>query len=346
MKSYEIINEAISLSRYTNVTEMLIMKCIIDALKLPTTDNEIIDEADTIEDLLDVLATSFMDELLTSLPKELKTLCNTTVLGSVKKTVMRPSKKKAVVNATPAPTPQNTVISVSRIRFIKLRDSVDGEALGQVISISIRFLQYCKETYQTLLTAQLPESITLYKNDPNDVKAVLDITRSNKFASIIYNNPRMLTICATLTNILLHEVVHVIQHLQVDRSNNKDPMVHKSYLSNKKLTNKAGQDEFYQKSVAKEFDSRWDRLYHADAREITAYAHNFVQQFIRKYDLNKGNTLPPLNVIAREIPDEVKTRFNPTNNKELKVYNRYLKTIYNELARTYEDVPNQPRRFD
>lgn len=314
MKLNELLAESISLSKYTGQTEVLLINHFIKSLDVSSSINVIRTNAPTIDQVITDLSTVFYLQLKNPVSKLLINFANSVI------------------------APPGTLTSVE---ITRLSADVLGQAVGSTMKLSISFFIRMRERYQDILTDLLPKNIVLYKKNSNDVDTVCNIVSSNKFMNLIKSDLYIGELLLTLVDIFLHEMVHIIQaeRLHISAYKNKkelsDINVHKSYLSDKKLTNDKGQDEFLQKELDDEHDDRWKKLYYADAREITAYAHNFVQSLMRKYKPANNKNWPSLNLIARDIPEMVKQLMTPTTSTELKVYNRYLKLIYQELERAY-----------
>lgn len=314
MKLNELLAESISLTKYTSQTETVLINHFIKSLDISSSMDAIRNNAPSIDQMITDLSTVFYLQLKQPMSKLLINFANSVI-------------------AEPG--------TLTSVEITQLPADVLGQAVGSTMKLSILFFIRMREIYQDILTDLLPSKIVLYKKNSNDVDTVFNIVSSNKFMNLIKRDSTINELLIKLADIFLHEMVHIIQEEQMhiyaykNKKDLSDVNSYKSYLSDKTLTNYKGQDEYLQKELDDEHDDRWKKLYYADAREITAYAHNFVQSLMRKYKPADNKNWPSLNSIARDIPKMVKELMTPTTPNELKVYNRYLKLVYQELDVAY-----------
>jgi hypothetical protein len=119
-----------------------------------------------------------------------------------------------------------------------------------------------------------------------------------------------------MVQVFVHELVHVVQHL---KQSHRDETEYRSYLE--KDTKK------FQAAMSKK-SSEDDPLYYSSPQEIAAFSHDIVSNILK--------SMQGKNVSRTDIQDAVRDRVgsyfpNRTDPKVRKVYNRYLKLVYQEL---------------
>ena len=131
-----------------------------------------------------------------------------------------------------------------------------------------------------------------------------------------------------LANTFVHEMVHVLQH-KPQIAKGRDSLEYRSYLDPRK----------------KEFPEhdRWDdpaqskqysKLYYASPQEITAFAHEAAIRILKDVMADPAYDRSQVSELLQDIPQYAKKYVGtPTNDREKRVYNRYIKLIYQEIQR-------------
>ena len=144
----------------------------------------------------------------------------------------------------------------------------------------------------------------------------------------------------SIASILVHEVVHVLQHTQQNKAGHRSHE-YRSYLGKK--------GEFPELNAKRkrtpEEDQRHYKLYMASPQEMAAFSHEIAVKMANDFGLRDPRDLEDLNhaasaINAESIIDYVNERIGdyilPKERKELPVYKRYVKLVYQELMRYIE----------
>lgn len=147
-----------------------------------------------------------------------------------------------------------------------------------------------------------------------------------------------------LVSVIIHEMVHVIQHYrQKHRFLKGKDLEFRSYLDRHKgeyLDTRQKYDQTPDDESQKDLVNRYYDLYYASPQEIAAFAHQAALEIIDYYafdlmthgasDLNSKS-------ISNFIDNKIGGRFrNPKNSREAMVRKRYLKLVYQEVIRYIE----------
>jgi hypothetical protein len=136
----------------------------------------------------------------------------------------------------------------------------------------------------------------------------------------------------SMARTVIHELVHVVQHV---KQKHRDSTEYRSYLGPK--------DEFYalfdiiddQKRDPNTPEyKRWRKLYQASPQEIAAFAHDIANTIIQRNDLDGEDYYVDESTMSELVPEimsEIKRYFVPKTPDERKVFNRYVKRVYQEL---------------
>lgn len=148
-----------------------------------------------------------------------------------------------------------------------------------------------------------------------------------------------------LISTIIHELIHVLQHHeQYIRKRGMDTE-YRSYLDKEKgemqSVIKKYEQERKQGQVSPKTWDRYMRLYYASPQEIAAFAHNAAQEVILNYGYEDAETVDELQlsgINASDILDAIDTVTskwvkNPRTPKEAAVRKRYIKLVYQEVAR-------------
>lgn len=147
------------------------------------------------------------------------------------------------------------------------------------------------------------------------------------------NEKRINSIASTV----IHEVVHVLQHTQQNTAGHRNHE-YRSYLGKK---GEFPELNAKQKRTPEE-DSRHYKLYLASPQEMAAFSHEIAVKMANDFGLRDPRNIEEFNraasaIDAQSIIDYVKERTDsyimPQERKELPVFKRYVKLVYQELMR-------------
>lgn len=342
------VNEAISVSHYANEVKIAIRDGIADAISrnsplsrdfgewthrniVPTT---LIDKFKVLKKYDDP-ALYFSQDLSINIQRALNT-----------------ELKRDKVQYSDPSAPM--YLYVEGVMFQNLSSSEAGHANGNVIVLNKKsYLDPLAEKILTEIQQQLFDNSIVHEPSPDD-DDISDKVRENTGAwyrvdweqarahlvdnryaiadRVMDRTPQI----NKLVDTILHELVHVIQHRQ--QRHRRQPE-YRSYLDkkgNKLRSFWRGPEQGW------DFDNtNWQRLYYASPQEIPAFAHNMAQAIIRGFGLDEPLELPYPTITAQDFVSELRNIVgdqyrNPTNPKESKILNRYLKLAYQEVQRYIE----------
>jgi hypothetical protein len=235
-------------------------------------------------------------------------------------------------------------IGVTKVKFKYLPETINAHVLPDtnVMEINQSFLKYMSES----MIDRLMDSVMDNVSYPEE-KAIMFFEISKNASEGDNHWFRNLTdklpdTIKEISSVVVHELVHVVQH-HSQRDREGFDTEYRSYLDRKK-------GEFYNLasgSRSSDQDSRYDKLYYASPQEITAFAHQFALDILRSWDVDNAESVDQLPTMGADGVDHkeivasiqrgiVRKFNNPDNPKELKVYKRYLKLIYQEVIRGIE----------
>lgn len=150
-----------------------------------------------------------------------------------------------------------------------------------------------------------------------------------------------------MTGTVLHELVHVKQHL-IQQKLGRDRTQYRSYLQKSK--------EEFNKAQGEEDSPLWYKLHASSPQEIAAHVHNIALNIINDFDFDRANYSFELgNVEADTIMHYVKDFLvnrigTPKTRKELMVFKKYLKGVYQEVMgyrqRLYNELKQREQQRD
>lgn len=190
--------------------------------------------------------------------------------------------------------------------FFKPIDPDNGEARGYSVIINVKFINSIVRTlikFMANIVAREDEPFdSFFSVTSDDVEDRFDISQ-------IPSSEEM-------TQVFVHELVHVVQHL---KQSHRSETEYRSYLERDK--NK------FQSAMSKKLSDA-DHLYYASPQEVAAFAHDIVSNILK--DMQGKNV--SRNDIQNAVKDRIGSFFpNREDPKIKKVYNRYLKLVYQEL---------------
>ncbi len=190
--------------------------------------------------------------------------------------------------------------------FFKPIDPDNGQAIGSTVTINVKFINNIIRTLVKFVANIASKSGNPFNEFFNitgdDVDDRFDISQIPSLEEMV--------------QVFVHELVHVVQHL---KQSHRDKTEYRSYLEK--------DTEKFQTAMAKK-SSEDDHLYYSSPQEIAAFAHDIVSNILR--------SMQGKNISRQDIQDAVKDRVgsyfpNRQDPKIKKVYNRYLKLVYQEL---------------
>ena len=228
---------------------------------------------------------------------------------------------------------------VRRFTFADLGDTTRGEASNTTIRVN-------KDTVDKIAKAAVTKVMDMILDNYGEGELtgglwyiIKEIGRGDRhYVSYLLddNKKRIGEIASTL----VHEVVHVLQHTSQNKIG-RHGHEYRSYLGKK--------DEFAKLNTKRkrtpEEDERHYKLYMASPQEMAAFAHEIAVKIVNDFDLRDPRDLEDFNraasaISAESIIDYVKEKTEsyvlPQNRKELPVYKRYIKLVYQELMRYIE----------
>lgn len=190
--------------------------------------------------------------------------------------------------------------------FFKPIDPNNGLASGYAITINTKFINNIVKTLIRLIANIATKSDdklnTFFSVTGDDVEDRFDISQIPSLEDMV--------------QVFVHELVHVVQHL---KQSHRDSTEYRSYLTRDKKR--------FDAAIASSSDED-AHLYYASPQEIPAFAHDIVSNILKSM---RGK-----NVSRSDIQDAVQDRVgamfpNRNDPKVKKVYNKYLKLVYQEL---------------
>ena len=192
------------------------------------------------------------------------------------------------------------------IVFFKPIDPNNGLADGYTITINTKFVNNIVKTlvrFIANIAAREEDKLnTFFSVTGDDIEDRFDISQ--------------IPALEEMTQVFVHELVHVVQHL---KQSHRSTTEYRSYLTNDKKR--------FDDAIASSSDED-AHLYYASPQEIPAFAHDIVSNILRDM---RGKKISR-DDIQYAVRDRVGSMFpNRTDPKVKKVYNKYLKLVYQEL---------------
>lgn len=220
------------------------------------------------------------------------------------------------------------------VEFKDIADN-DGQATDFAIDINIKFIDNILEELVPSLEDSALNSI--YDED-NIFDDFFEVIKSKQLQTSVLKNWSIQRNIDQIASTFIHELVHVRQHIPQYKKG-RDDTEYRSYLDKTK-------GEFG-KMVSNPQDSgelpqRYYDLYVASPQEIAARAHQAAIKVIKDTELNVINDLeelPSKRDILSNVNEYAREQFKtPENPKESQVFNRYIKLIYQEVDRYYDNT--------
>jgi hypothetical protein len=295
MQIKEIISEAINLAQHQRPLRQVILDSIVRSLKgLTSSQFEKYRVAVDRNGALHILGKQVYQQLKTKIKPALEDRISSYVNSNI-----NPVPKKFTVSVSFDDT-GNTGAFVDDLDMI-----LDETALD---TISRKTVDYLEDT-----------AISEQASDGQLFQEFFDLIQDTTADELGYQLDGELK---RLTYTIVHEMVHVIQHLQQFRAGRFD-LEYRSYLDPRKQQFPGDQ---YISSP------EYKKLYFASPQEIAAFSNEIALRIIDDYSDDGDFSLDPKK-LSKVIPRYLQLIKNPKTDLERKVYKRYAKLIYQEITR-------------
>lgn len=200
-----------------------------------------------------------------------------------------------------------------------------GQAPGTIIVIQTDLV----EKLGNLVVNAIFESI--WDNGPEYFDAIFSKEVLSDVAKRLPRNGEVDELVSYIANVVTHELVHVIQHKKQEHRLSTE---YRSYLgSNDEFDtlHDIVHDQKYDRTTPEY--ARWNYLYRASPQEIAAFAHDIANVIIQRNDIDADYYIDDatMHELMSEIISEIKRYITPKDRQERKVFNRYVKRVYQEL---------------
>lgn len=320
MRAYEILQEKISLTKYTDDIYDAIKNGIIMAITNLDRDNP------TFKSVRDKVDSTGSSSALTS-------LLEPALVADIKHYVQNILQDTVTKIISPE---QGYYIPVS-FKDIKAA----GQASGMKIELSNRGIDnIAKEIFR-----RYEQAVSDNIEDEHDIYKVFFNIKDDDYVHrhiIGYIDSEI----TELADTVIHEMVHILQH---------DPQFKKgrhhefrSYLDKRK---NEYLDIARKEADSPEYSDRWEYLYYASPQEIAAHAHNMALSIINSWGLTRNPhlnlyNLPDKKDILATVQNEVTKYENPKTKTEQMVRQRYMKRVYQEVERYIEHLTEVLKKKD
>lgn len=342
---YQPLDEAISVSHYADTVEAAVLAAIAKTLTAEGYVNKHLGEWQGRE----FVPTRVIDNMTI-----LEHYAEDGLHRVLALAIMRALNQALVQDRGPDPRTR-TGNYIEWIYFQELSKGVNGQANNSSIMLSRAYLDQLAAEVKEQVTNTILESGYAHEPEAED-PTVPDNIKSrpgfyylvhwkelrshlNKYAGEIAARivDRKRNLVNQMTDTVLHELVHVIQHTQQFRRPGGSTE-YRSYLDRTKGELRSlyrGPEQGW------DFDSEhFQKLYRASPQEIGAYAHNMALDIIRSVGLNEPDSEDiPLTAtdFVQALRQIVGNEYrDPNNPRERAVLNRYLKLAYQEVQRYIE----------
>ena len=228
---------------------------------------------------------------------------------------------------------------------VKFTDT--GEDLGVAYSSEIDLSEMFIDNLVTELLEMLHEKTSDNMYSEDSIFEDFFLTAKNlTIQDIINYSSRRSGINSTVNKMastLVHEMVHIRQHMpQLQKG--RDDTEYRSYLDKTKGEFSQMHSKGYA-SLSPEERKRFNTLYRSSPQEIAAFSHQAAWDVIRDYnleDITDISEIPDNKVIFNYIYEYATQYYKkPENPAEQKVYQRYIKLIYQEVDRYLDNLRAQ-----
>jgi len=321
MRSYEIINESISFTKYAGGTRDDIVSGIIRGVEV------IGDQKNLYMDYLPQIV-SYNTLKIPKFLKDLNLDVGNTAANLIREDLGRRATDIVIDNNITNNPVWVIFDNTSTARGATL--AISNRPLIKIIDLIIRNL------IETVNQKQIPNNkksgnradIVQYSNSELFDKLFILMKERNLIMSYI-EQPDIRNAIDELVSNFIHEMVHIRQNYIQFLNKRYDPE-YRSYLDKEK-------GEFNTLARYKsDKTARYMELYRASPQEITAFSHMAALDVIKSFGLNTNNLtdihIPPNKEVLSKVVEHVKKYYNaPETFEEKKVYNRYIKQTYLEV---------------
>jgi hypothetical protein len=228
---------------------------------------------------------------------------------------------------------------VKDVQFVDIKTGAEGQAANLVIKIHNKFINQLAEK----IAYDIANSPDIFSRDDDNTLHADTVALKYSINSYVPKNQYDIQpLIVKLSDIFIHELVHVYQHrTQQHRVVHDMGMEYRSYLAKNK-------QQFYDE-LAKDKSELRGQFYHASPQEIPAFAHNAAMQLIdtatMDYDIETMDQWDlQATIINLEdiIKDARNWRWNefyqryadynkPDSYKHYQVYKRFMTALYKEI---------------
>jgi hypothetical protein len=224
--------------------------------------------------------------------------------------------------------------------FTTMTGSTRGWAQDRDIALSAKYLDSIAKRSAEVLFNSVYDSYSSEERIDGFYFMCRSIGTGDRYLSSFIDDAIKKTV-SSLVSTSVHELVHVLQHNK-QLNKGRDETEYRSYLDKRKgefadMVNKSDQTP----GQVTDNNERYYNLYLASPQEIPAFAHQAALNIIRDFgfdDSDHPGDLQIASVREFDIVDAVNkitsTRFSaPKTPKEAMVRKRYIKLVYQEVAR-------------
>jgi hypothetical protein len=316
MRAFEILNEEISISKYTPEVEETFYKAMSDTFRLIAKFEPTFDHYKTELD---------------------KNMSLSPIMGEIRDTFQKfyiDNIERLLTNLSRKITNEKVVVVVQDINDL-------GHANGVLIKLSKKTIEKLANqavaAYQQYFYDVLEDQYNFFGEFFLHMRDKLEGAFERHVSS---------SDVEAVASTFIHELVHVMQHIPQFRKG-RDETEYRSYLDHPKIkrkNRKAGIDggEFSSAHTREfnqgEYSDRWWKLYKATPQEMAARSHQAAIDVLRAWNLfSKYVELDELpsdqDILSSVVEFASNVADKPTSPVEQKVYNRYIKLIYQEVDR-------------
>lgn len=224
------------------------------------------------------------------------------------------------------------------VQFKDLPQTTRGQATDFDIDINEDFID---DIIEQLVPSLIESASNSIYDEENMFDDFFQIIKNKQLQTRVINGWLIQGLIDDIASNFIHELVHVRQHIpQIQKG--RDETEYRSYLD--KTKGEFGKIAFEPQDSEEVQQRYWD-LYISSPQEIAARAHQSAIKIIKNTELNAVTSieeLPRKNDIMADINQYAREQFkDPENPKEKQVFNRYVKLIYQEVDRYYDNLKNK-----
>lgn len=223
--------------------------------------------------------------------------------------------------------------AVTDFEFKKINSNTGGYAAGLQVVVNSNYTtkELASRIMDVVYDSAINESESASDLFDQVFKVMKHVDRNREIIEP-YNYDK---IVENMLDIIIHELVHVKQHKQQYDRGRKD-IEYRSYLNKTPNELKDLLVKNHELSLTPAEQKRYNQLYYASPQEMAAFAHNIAQRIIRFWGIDDSlrlEDLPTAQQAMTGVKDDIRNHINPTTIKTQRVYNRYVKLVYQEVDR-------------